>query len=54
MEKDEKDKKKNVHVEQLLMTLDSEQWKSLSHIRCKPYPVTLVDKERLLSSMMVI
>lgn len=52
--KDKKDKKKNVHIEQLLMTLDYEQWKSLSHIRCTAYPVTLVDKERLLSSMMVI
>ena len=43
--------KKNAHVEYLLMTLDSEQWKSLSHIRCIAYPVTLEDKRRLLSEM---
>ena len=54
MEKDTRDKKKNVHVEQLLMTLDSEQWKSLSHIRSAAYPVTLEDKMKLLSGMMVV
>lgn len=54
IEKDTKEDKKNVHIEQLLMTLDSEQWKSLSHIRCEPYPVTLEDKMKLLSEMMVI
>jgi len=54
MEKDTKEKKKNVHIEQLLMTLDSEQWRSLSHIRCGPYPVTLEDKMKLLSGMMVV
>lgn len=43
----------NDHIEQLLMTLDSEQWRSLSHIRHKPYPVTLEDKKRLLVGMMV-
>lgn len=52
--KDEKDDKKNIHVEQLLMTLDSEQWKSLSHIRNVAYPITLIDKRKLLSKMMVI
>ena len=46
--------KKNVHIEYLLMTLDSEQWKSLSHIRCIAYPVTLGDKRKLLSEMMII
>lgn len=44
---------KNEHIENLLMTLDSEQWRSLSHIRCRPYPVTLQDKRRLLVEMMV-
>ena len=53
-EKDIKDKKKNVHIEQLLMTIDSEQWKSLSHIRSVAYPVTLEDKRKLLSKMMVV
>ena len=52
--KDEKDDKKNVHVEQLLTTLDAEQWKSLSHIRNAAYPMTLGDKRKLLSKMMVI
>ncbi len=51
---DMEEKKKNVHIEQLLMTLDSEQWKSLSHIRGVAYPVTLEDKRRLLSAMKVI
>lgn len=54
MENNEKDNKKNIHVEQLVMTLDSEQWISLSHIRCKPYPVTLEDKMKLLSEMMIV
>ncbi len=54
MEKDTKEKKKNVHIEQLLTTLDSEQWKSLSHVRSAPYPVALEDKRRLLNEMMVI
>lgn len=54
MEKYVKEHKKNVHIEQLLMTLDSEQWKSLSFIRCKPYPVTLDDKMKLLYEMMVV
>lgn len=54
MEKDTKEKKKNVHIEQLLTTLDSEQWKSLSHIRSVAYPITLEDKRRLLSEMMVV
>ena len=52
--KDEKDDKKNVHVEQLLTTLDAEQWKPLSHIRNAAYPTTLGDKRKLLSKMMVI
>ncbi len=51
---DMEEKKKNVHIDQLLMTLDSEQWKSLSHIRGVAYPVTLEDKRRLLSAMKVI
>lgn len=50
---DTKDRKKNVHIEQLLMTLDSSQWISLSHIRCRPYPITLEDKRKLLLEMMV-
>lgn len=54
MIKDAKDNKKNVHIEYLLMTLDSEQWKSLSHIRCGSYPTTLEDKRTLLSEMIVI
>lgn len=54
MERDTKDKKKNVHIEQLLMTLDSEQWKSLSHVRSVAYPVALEDKRRLLAEMMVV
>ncbi len=52
--KDEKDNKKNIHVEQLLTTLDAEQWKSLSHIRNMAYPTTLGDKRKLLSRMMVV
>lgn len=52
--KDEKDDKRNIHVEQLLTTLDVEQWKSLSHIRNVAYPTTLGDKIKLLSKMMVI
>jgi hypothetical protein len=52
--KDEKDDKKNIHVEQLLKTLDAEQWKSLSHIRNTAYPVTLGDKRKLLSKMMMV
>lgn len=54
IEKDEKDDKRNIHVEQLLTTLDAEQWKSLSHIRNAAYPMTLGDKRKLLSKMMVI
>lgn len=52
--KDEKGDNKNIHVEQLLTTLDAEQWKSLSHIRNAAYPMTLGDKRKLLSKMMVI
>ena len=54
MTEDKKGDKKNMHIEYLLMTLDTEQWKSLSHIVCKPYPMTLEDKNRLLSDMMIV
>lgn len=47
-------RKKNVHIEQLLTTLESSQWASLSHIRNRPYPVTLEDKRKLLSEMVVV
>lgn len=64
MEKDEKgavdgrygdinDINKNVHIEQLLMTLDSEQWISLSGIRKVAYPITLEDKRKLISEMII-
>jgi hypothetical protein len=48
-----KDRNKNVHIEQLLTTLEHSQWISLSHIRCRPYPVTLEDKRKLLLEMIV-
>ncbi len=41
----------NDHVEHLIMTLDSEQWKALSIIRNRSYPVTLSDKRRLIIEM---
>lgn len=43
----------NKHVEYLVKTLDTEQWKSLSHIRNRPYPVSLVEKRVLISEMLV-
>lgn len=39
------------YIEHLVMTLDSGQWKALSHIRNRPYPVSLYDKRKLIAEI---